>query len=108
MTTTTPSTRAPEATGIARAQFPALILGVLGLVACAIGFFLDGRTFYRSWLPAWLFWFEIAAGGLAILMLQYVTGGVSKFVLLPLAQGTLDLAEQTARAIAEVLPAVES
>lgn len=75
MTTTTPSTGAPEATGIARAQFPALILGVLGLVACAIGFFLDGRTFYRSWLPAWLFWFEIAAGGLAILMLQYVTGG---------------------------------
>lgn len=41
-------------------------------------------------------------------ILQYVTGGVSKFVLLPLAQGTLDLAEQTARAIAEVLPAVES
>ncbi len=39
---------------------------------------------------------------------QYVAGGVSKFVLLPLAQGTQDLREQTARAIAEVLPAVEN
>jgi alkanesulfonate monooxygenase SsuD/methylene tetrahydromethanopterin reductase-like flavin-dependent oxidoreductase (luciferase family) len=39
---------------------------------------------------------------------QYVAGGVSKFVLLPLAQGTQELAEQTARVIAEVLPAVEN
>ncbi|HEY8121448.1 MAG TPA: TIGR03619 family F420-dependent LLM class oxidoreductase [Myxococcota bacterium] len=39
---------------------------------------------------------------------QYVAGGVSKFVLLPLAQGTQDLREQTARAIAEVKPAVEN
>jgi alkanesulfonate monooxygenase SsuD/methylene tetrahydromethanopterin reductase-like flavin-dependent oxidoreductase (luciferase family) len=38
----------------------------------------------------------------------YVAGGVSKFVLLPLAQGTRELREQTARAIAEVLPAVEN
>jgi alkanesulfonate monooxygenase SsuD/methylene tetrahydromethanopterin reductase-like flavin-dependent oxidoreductase (luciferase family) len=39
---------------------------------------------------------------------QYVAGGVSKFVLLPLAQGTQELSEQTARVIAEVLPAVEN
>jgi probable F420-dependent oxidoreductase len=39
---------------------------------------------------------------------QYVAGGVSKFVLLPLAQGTRELREQAARAIAEVMPAVES
>ena len=39
---------------------------------------------------------------------QYVAGGVSKFVLLPLAQGTHELREQAARAIAEVLPAVEN
>lgn len=38
---------------------------------------------------------------------QYAAGGVSKFVLLPLAQGTRELREQAARAIAEVLPAVE-
>ena len=39
---------------------------------------------------------------------QYVAGGVSKFVLLPLAQGTRELSEQSARVIAEVLPAVEN
>ena len=39
---------------------------------------------------------------------QYVAGGVSKFVLLPLAQGTQELREQAARAIADVLPAVEN
>jgi probable F420-dependent oxidoreductase len=38
---------------------------------------------------------------------SYVAAGVSKFVLLPLAQGTRELREQTARLIAEVLPAVE-
>ena len=75
MTVTTSETRSPETTGIARAQFPSLILGVVGLVACAIGAFMDAPSFYKAWLPAWLFWFEIAAGGLAILMLQYVTGG---------------------------------
>ncbi len=39
---------------------------------------------------------------------RYVAAGVSKFVLLPLAQGTRDLVEQTARLIAEVRPAVEN
>ncbi len=38
---------------------------------------------------------------------RYVAAGVSKFVLLPIAQGTRELREQTARLIAEVLPAVE-
>jgi probable F420-dependent oxidoreductase len=54
---------------------------------------------------------QIVAGKSADLVAriqQYVAGGVSKFVLLPLAQGTRELREQAARAIAEVLPAVES
>jgi hypothetical protein len=72
----TPATTRPaEATGIARAQFPSLVVGVLGLAACAVGWFLDPKTFYKAWLPGYLFWFEIVAGALGILMLQYVTGG---------------------------------
>jgi alkanesulfonate monooxygenase SsuD/methylene tetrahydromethanopterin reductase-like flavin-dependent oxidoreductase (luciferase family) len=54
---------------------------------------------------------QIVAGkpaDLAARIQQYVAGGISKFVLLPLAQGTRELREQTARAIAEVLPAVEN
>src|SRR6185295_13133671 len=62
-------------TGIARFQPIALGAGVLGLVASAIGFVVNREQFYRSWLPSFLFWFSIVAGSLAVLMLQYVTGG---------------------------------
>ena len=37
---------------------------------------------------------------------EYVRAGVSKFVLIPLAQGDADLFDQTERLIAEVVPAV--
>jgi hypothetical protein len=67
-------TPAPQ-TGIARAQTPALIAGIIGLVGCAAGFFMAGEEFYRAWLSPFIFWFLIAAGALAVLMLQYTTGG---------------------------------
>lgn len=62
-------------TGISRFQPVALGAGVLGLVASAIGFVVNREQFFRSWLPSYLFWFSIVAGSLAVLMLQYVTGG---------------------------------
>lgn len=68
---------APHAvrTHIARAQVPALVVGILGLIASGIGWALNADEFHKAWLPAFLFWFLIAAGSLAVLMLQYVTGG---------------------------------
>jgi len=66
--------RAPS-TGIVRWQKPALIVGVIGLAASAIGWFLDPQEFFRGYLPSFLFWFSIVAGCLAVLMLQYTTGG---------------------------------
>jgi hypothetical protein len=72
-----PGTRTP-ATGIARWQMPALIVGVLGILASA-GMAMVSETwkidFFRAWLTSYLYWFSIAAGSLAVLMLQYVTGG---------------------------------
>lgn len=65
----------PHSTGIARVQVPALVIGVIGIIVAAIGFFTNAAEFYRAWLPAFLFWFLIAAGSLGVLMLQYVTGG---------------------------------
>src|SRR5688572_16251739 len=62
-------------TGIARAQMPAIIIGVIGIIGAAIGFFTNAPEFFRAWLPAFIFWFLIAAGALGVLMLQYVTGG---------------------------------
>ncbi|MDP9191208.1 MAG: hypothetical protein M3P06_05845 [Acidobacteriota bacterium] len=72
----TPRTNAPSsATGIARAQLPALIIGVIGIIGAAVGFFTNAQEFYRAWLPGFIFWFLIAAGALGVMMLQYVTGG---------------------------------
>jgi len=64
-----------KATGISRAQTPVLIIGIIGTLAAVAGFFMNAPEFFRAWLPAFIFWFLIAAGSLAILMLQYVTGG---------------------------------
>ena len=63
------------ATGIARWQPIALGVGVLGIAVSIVGFVVNREQFYRSWLPSWLFWFSIVGGSLAVLMLQYVTGG---------------------------------
>ena len=62
-------------TGIAVWQMPALVIGIIGIVASAIGWFIDKPQFYRAYLPAYIFWFQIVAGALAVLMLQYVSGG---------------------------------
>jgi hypothetical protein len=62
-------------TGIARWQKPSLIIGVLGLAASVIGWFLQPAEFYRSYLSSYIFWFAIVAGSLGILMLQYITRG---------------------------------
>lgn len=74
MTASTPAYQ-PSSTGIGRWQMPALIVGILGAIACGIGWFLDPQTFYRSYLSGYLFWFMIVAGSLGVLCLQYVTGG---------------------------------
>ena len=46
-----------------------------GLALSAIGYFVNPAGFFRAYLPSFLFWFSIVAGSLAVLMLQYVTGG---------------------------------
>lgn len=68
-------TGATRVTGIGRAQMPAIVIGIIGMIGAAVGFFTDAPEFFRAWLPAFVFWFLIAAGALGILMLQYVTGG---------------------------------
>jgi hypothetical protein len=66
-----------ESTGIAGLQTPALIAGIIGLALTALGYFVGGgpAEAFRSYLPSYIFWFDIVAGSLAVLMLQYVTGG---------------------------------
>lgn len=58
-----------------RVQRQALLVGVLALIVCAAGVLLDPQQFFRSYLVAYLFWLGIPLGGMAILMLQHLTGG---------------------------------
>jgi hypothetical protein len=58
-----------------RVQRSALVVGVIGLVFCAIGLFLDRDQFFRSYLFGYLFWLGMAMGSLGILMLNHVAGG---------------------------------
>jgi hypothetical protein len=62
---------------LTRVQVPAIIIGVLGLAGWAAGFLLGGGrdTFFQSYLFAFLFWLALPLGSLALLMLQYLTGG---------------------------------
>src|SRR5580704_6857460 len=62
----------PELAGI---QQRALVVGIVGLVLCAIGAVISPDQFFRAYLIAYLFLFGVTIGSLAILMLQYMTGG---------------------------------
>ncbi len=45
-------TRPPDSTGIARAQTPALVVGIVGAIACAIGVIVLDMTVGRAFVPA--------------------------------------------------------
>jgi hypothetical protein len=60
---------------LARLQHRALVIGVVGLAAGAIGAFTNLEQFYRSWLIGFLFCLGLALGSLALLMLQHLSGG---------------------------------
>jgi hypothetical protein len=53
----------------------ALIVGVVGLAACALGFAIDREHFFRAWLIGYLLWFSVSLGSLALMMVQHLSGG---------------------------------
>src|SRR5512140_2979959 len=54
---------------------PALVIGIIGILLSAVGAFTDINQFFRSYLSAFLFMASLSIGSLAILMIQYLTGG---------------------------------
>jgi hypothetical protein len=68
LTTTDPA-------GIATLQQRGLIVGVLGLVAGAIGAVLQPGQLWPSWLIGFMFCLGLSLGCLALLMTYYMTGG---------------------------------
>ncbi|HET6726013.1 MAG TPA: hypothetical protein VFH85_08410 [Gammaproteobacteria bacterium] len=53
----------------------ALVFGVLGIVACAVGAAFDLRTALQAWLFALLVWIAVPLGAMAMLMCHNLTGG---------------------------------
>lgn len=58
-----------------RFQIFALLVGLVGLAAGAIGAFMGNLDrFFQSYLVAFLFWLGLSLGSLAFLMIHYLTG----------------------------------
>ena len=53
----------------------ALMVGIAGLVLCAVGFVFDRNHFFRSWLIAYLLFLGISLGSMALMMIQHLSGG---------------------------------
>src|SRR5260370_32201165 len=52
-----------------------LMAGALGMVLLGVGALLQPDQFFRAYLMAFLLWLGVSIGCLAILMLQYLSGG---------------------------------
>jgi hypothetical protein len=61
---------------LARLRARWLVLCGIGLVGLLIGFFtVDRETFMQSYLIGFMFWSAISIGSMAMLMVQYLSGG---------------------------------
>jgi len=58
-----------------RVQSAALVVGGLGVVGCVVGLFAARAAFFHAYLVSYLFFLGLGLGSMAILMLQYITGG---------------------------------
>ncbi|HXT11074.1 MAG TPA: hypothetical protein VN873_05875 [Candidatus Angelobacter sp.] len=58
-----------------RFQLVCLVIGVLGLVASAIGWFVDPKQFFFSYLFAVLFWLGLSLGCFIVDMIHQLAGG---------------------------------
>ena len=65
--------------GASRIQRIALIVGVVALILCAIGAFLDPPAFFQAYLVAFIYWLAFPLGALAIVALYHLGGGVWGF-----------------------------
>lgn len=65
--------RAPETVG--RLQRRALVVAILGLLVCLVGYMRAPGALLRSYLFAYMFVLGLSLGSLGLLMLQHLTGG---------------------------------
>lgn len=70
-----------------RIQRLALIVGLVGLVLCGVGAFLDAGQFYQSYLFAYMFWLGLSLGSMALTFLYHLVGGAWGFTIRRLTEG---------------------
>lgn len=58
-----------------RWELPAVAAGVVLLAVSVIGALFNPGQFFRSYLMGYLFWLGLALGSMALVMVQYLTGG---------------------------------
>ena len=58
-----------------------LIVGVVGAALCVIGAVTSLDQFLRGYLIAYIFWLGLSLGCLALLMVQYLSGGLWGLVM---------------------------
>ena len=58
-----------------RIQHAALVVGGVGILACVVGIFASRDQFFHAYIIPYFFFTGLALGSMAILMLQYITGG---------------------------------
>jgi hypothetical protein len=64
-----------EPARLAGLQRAGLVVGVVGLALCGLGYSADHEQFLRSYLMAYVFWVSVALGSLALLMVSHLSGG---------------------------------
>jgi len=75
------STDYPVPAGAAQWQKRALIVGVVGVLVCVAGAVSSLEQFMRGYLIAYMFWTGLSLGCLALLMVQYLSGGLWGLVI---------------------------
>jgi hypothetical protein len=66
---------AKPAAEIAALRSRSMMFGAVGLLATVAGLFVWPDTFWQSYLIGYMFWIGITLGSMAVLMVQYLSGG---------------------------------
>jgi len=81
MTTQTYSATPDLIADFDRVRQRSLMIGIVGLLLCAVGWFLNPEQFYRSYLVGFLFWNGVTLGCMAIMFLHQLSGGAWGIVI---------------------------
>ncbi len=84
--TSPPDTGPLADAALARAGLIALVIGAVCFVICAATAFFTPLHFFPAYLMAFVLWFGVSAGCLAILMLHNLVGGRWGWAIRPLAE----------------------